>query len=132
MQEREIFDRKETVLVVDDEDVVRNLSERVLNQYGYYVVTAVDGQQGLDLYTEQKKDIDLVLLDMSMPNMSGKKVLEKMIQIDPEVRVIISSGYSRQDICEETLSQSKEFIHKPYDIKDLVKMVRKVLDINPG
>ena len=132
MQEREIFDRKETVLVVDDEDVVRNLSERVLNQYGYYVVTAVDGQQGLDVYTEQKKDIDIVLLDMSMPNMSGKKVLEKMIQIDPEVRVIISSGYSRQDICEEILLKSKEFIYKPYDIKDLVKKVRRVLDINPG
>lgn len=132
MEGRDTFKGEETVLVVEDEDVVRNLSERVLNKYGYNVVTAIDGQQGLDVYSEQRKDIDLVLLDMSMPNMSGKTVLEKMIQINPEVRVIIFSGHSRQEIGEETLSQSKEFIYKPYDIKDLVKKVRRVLDVSSG
>ena len=79
MEGRDTFKGEETVLIVEDEDVIRNLSERVLNKYGYNVVIAVDGQQGLDRYTEQKKDIDLVLLDMSMPNMLGKTVLEKMI-----------------------------------------------------
>jgi len=131
MGERYIFERKETVLVVEDEEVVRNLSEKLMNQYGYNLVIAIDGQQDLDVYTEQKKDIDLVLLDMSMPNMSGKMVLEKMIQIDPEVRVIISSAYSRQDICEEILLQSKEIIYKPYCIKDFIEKVRRVLDIKP-
>ena len=118
----------ETVLIIEDEEQVGKLAVSLLERYGYNVLTEADGEHGLDQYTKNKKAIDLVLLDLTMPRMSGKMVFEKILEINPDVKVIICSGQSDEDIREGILSHAQDFLKKPYRVKDLAKTVRKVLD----
>ena len=118
----------ETVLIVEDEEMVRNLAEVVLNNYGYNILTAHDGKHGLDVYTENKDSIDLVLLDLTMPEMSGHMVFEAILQINPDVKVIISSGHGEEDTRQGISSKAKAWVSKPYRTTELVQTVRTVLD----
>jgi PAS domain S-box-containing protein len=117
----------ETVLIIEDEEQVRGLAESLLKNYGYKVLTAVDGEEGLKLYIKNKGIIDLVLLDLTMPRMSGKMVFEKILSINPESRVIICSGQSDEAIRDGVLSSARGFLKKPYRVKDLANTVREVL-----
>ncbi len=119
----------ETILVVDDEPEVRELTREALELLGYSVKMAIKGEQALDIYRERGKAIDLVLLDLNMPGMGGHKCLQELLQIDPSVKVIIASGYSANGHGKDALaSGSKGFIGKPYQLKELAAMVREVLD----
>ena len=118
----------ETILVVEDEGSVRKLTKDVLNKYGYTVLTAIDGQEGLDRYAENEDMIDLVLLDLKMPGMSGDMVLKRLLEMKPDIKVIISSGYISEDAREGILSKAKEFIRKPYHMGDLLKKIKTVLN----
>ncbi|MCP4726817.1 MAG: PAS domain S-box protein [bacterium] len=118
----------ETILVVDDEETVRKLAETMLITFGYKVLTAVDGKQALDKYQEQKDSIDAVILDLTMPMLSGEMVLRGMLEINPDIKVIISSGHSEEFAREGILSKAKGNIDKPYKMKDLAETVRTVLD----
>ena len=91
-------------------------------------MTAVDGKQGLDIYSANPDSIDLVLLDLIMPKLSGQMVLQEMLKIDPEVKVIICSGHFEEYSEEGILSQAKDFIEKPYRPTKLLKRIRTVLD----
>lgn len=115
-----------TVLVVEDELSLLNMVKKVLERQGYDVLTAVDGQDGLDKYTENKESIDLVLLDLTMPRMAGTTVLEKIIEMDPKARVIISSGQSDEDLFK--LPNAMGYLRKPYQIKDLVQIINSILN----
>ena len=86
------------------------------------------GQRGLDIYKKNKGSIDLVLLDLTMPTMSGQMVFERIRSINPDVKVIICSGQSDEDIREGILSTAGGFLKKPYRVNDLAKTVRAVLD----
>ena len=119
----------ETVLIVEDEEMVLNLAKEVLKNYGYKVLTALNGRQGLDIFNKNKEHIDLVLLDLAMPEMSGQTVLDKMLKINPDVKVIISSGHSQEDSRKGILSKAKSYVSKPYKPTDLVQTVRIVLDL---
>jgi PAS domain S-box-containing protein len=119
----------ETVLLVDDEDLVRDLGERILTRNGYTVLTAGNGREALDLYKGQKDRIHLVILDLIMPEMGGKQCLEKILKIDPKVKVLVASGHSGDLPTRESLEiGAKGFVAKPFKVKDLLQEVRKVLD----
>ena len=119
----------ETILIIEDEETVLNLAKEVLDNYGYNILTAFDGRQGLDIYTKHKDSIDLVLLDLMMPEMSGRMVFKEMLQINPAVKVIISSGQSGEDTSQGIFSKAKAIVSKPYKVSELAQTVRTVLDL---
>ena len=119
----------ETILLVDDEENIRELGENTITKFGYKVITAPDGESALELYREKKNKIDLIILDLIMPGMSGRKCLEKLLKINPQTRVLIASGYSVNGPTKEALEAgAKGFIGKPYDIKRMLKAIRETLD----
>lgn len=122
------FSWTETVLVIEDEEMIYGFLKTALEMKGYKVIIAKDWQEGLDKYLELKDSIDLVILDLTMPRMSGHTVLEKMLEIKGDVKVIISSGQSDSDLQQWILSHAKWFAHKPYDLKTIYTTVRAVLD----
>lgn len=113
------------ILVIDDEDQVSMLAKLILEEDGFEVMTAASGQQALELFQERSGETNAVLLDMTMPGMSGEEVLAKLVELDPDIPVIISSGYS-EDILEEKLKEKKHagFIQKPYDAMELIRVMR--------
>src|SRR5262249_14246511 len=96
----------ETILLVDDEAVIRNLGRTILQRYGYKLLLAQDGQEALDVFRQHPAQIDLVILDLTMPRLSGRDTLRQLLQLDPNVRVLFSSGYSAEhitDLAQEVL-----------------------------
>ena len=119
----------ETVLVVDDEESVRKLSVDLLTSYGYKVLTARDGEDGIRIYREHQNEIDLVVLDFIMPGMGGDKCLEKLLDLNPEVKVIIASGFAMNQSLRRVLENgARGFINKPFSLKNLLKIIRDTLD----
>ncbi|MBN2527894.1 MAG: cache domain-containing protein [Deltaproteobacteria bacterium] len=119
-----------TILVVEDEEIIREIASQALSQMGYTVMLADNGAKGLDVFKQHWRDIDLVLLDMIMPVMGGKECFEKMKQINPKVRVIVASGFSKND--ELTTMQDTDdfkYIAKPYSIGALSRLVADVLQM---
>ncbi len=122
----------EVILVVDDEDAVRSLGRDLLSNKGYEVYTAVSGEEAVSLYEEIGESIDLVILDLSMPGMGGKKCLERLLELDPKVKSIIASGYSGRDQAQKAeKAGAMGFLAKPYRISDLLATVRRVLTKTP-
>ena len=119
---------KETVLVVDDEALVRNLGRRILEGFGYHVVVAEDGAQALEVYQRGQQQIDLVLLDLTMPRLSGRETMRRLLKINPSVGVLYSSGYSPEHLTAEDHEQIRGFVSKPYRPDDLARAVRAALD----
>ncbi|MDP2103628.1 MAG: response regulator [Candidatus Gracilibacteria bacterium] len=122
----------ETILVVEDNEMIRNFVKTVLERCGYKVITAKDGKEGLDTYIANMNTIDMVILDLTMPHMSGQTVFEEMLKIKSNVKVIISSGQGNGEIREGVLSKAKGYIHKPYEISTLTDTVRAILDMRNG
>jgi PAS domain S-box-containing protein len=121
----------ETILLVDDEDFILDLGRKALETFGYTVITAHDGEEGLEVYRRERERIDLVILDLIMPGMGGMQCLEKLLRIDPEARVIVASGFSEAGPMAETMrAGARSFIGKPYQMGRILKIVRDVLDSN--
>jgi two-component system, cell cycle sensor histidine kinase and response regulator CckA len=119
----------ETVLLVDDEDFVRDLGERILKKNGYTLLTAANGEEALEIYQRKKDRIHLVILDLIMPNMGGKDCLKRILDINPEARVLIASGYANDTSTKECVDLgAKGFVAKPFRFKELLKQVRSALD----
>jgi PAS domain S-box-containing protein len=122
-------DGQETILLVDDEKALLDLGRNVLEKHGYRTVLAESGEGAIEIYKRAKEWINLVVLDISMPGMGGHKCLEELLRINPEVKVIIASGYSGDAKLKEALeAHSAEFLRKPYSLTDMLEQVRKVLD----
>lgn len=120
---------KESILVIDDEMVIRDLIKEGLEDLGYTVLTAEDGHTGVSLYKEKAGETDLIILDLILPKMSGKITYEKLKEIDPQVTVLLSSGYSQKGQAQELLDQGVQgFIQKPFRLKELAREIRKLLD----
>ena len=121
----------ETILLVDDEEPIRGLGTQILEEFGYTVLTAADGESALQLYSEEQEKIDLVILDLIMPGMGGKLCLLELLKINLEAKVAIASGYSPDGSTREILKNgAKGFISKPYDLRQMLKVIREVLDQN--
>lgn len=119
----------ETILLVDDESIIRELGRDVLEQLGYNVFVAEDGLAALDLYEKHRDKIDLVILDLIMPNLGGKEAFERLRQINPKVKVIISTGYAKDEVLEPLLDNRADgFIKKPYKIQNMARVVRSVIN----
>lgn len=119
----------ETILVVDDEEEIRELTREILESWGYHVLSADSGEKALKIYQQQGKDIDLILMDLNMPGMGGSKCLQLLLEQDPKVRILISSGYSANGQAGKALeSGASGFIGKPYQLKELIRKVRELLD----
>ncbi|HGY56327.1 MAG TPA: response regulator [Caldithrix abyssi] len=115
---------KNTVLVVDDENVIRELIQDVLIMKNINVILASDGLEGYEKYLKHKNDIGLVILDIIMPGMDGKELYFKIKEDNPDMRVIVTSGYSKTNIKEELLQAGVEhFLAKPFNINDLSRIL---------
>ncbi|MGO9572306.1 MAG: response regulator [Desulfomonilaceae bacterium] len=124
-------DGKKTILLVDDDDHVRDLGERILKRAGYDVLTAGNGNEALQLYKREGGAIALVILDLVMPEMGGKECLDELLKIDPEAKVIISTGASGDDdLVEVVKSDAKGLVNKPYEISQLLHAVQAALEEN--
>jgi len=116
------------VLVVDDEDPVRRLIIRALERGGFKTLEAVDGQVAVELYGARHDEIDLVILDMVMPRLEGQECFKRLKQIDPEVRVIVASGYALDGRAQEILDGGAlDFFQKPFDMNQLVERIQQIL-----
>ena len=117
-----------TVLLIDDEAMVREAVTDILALENIALLEAEDGFQGLDLYREHAADVELVLLDLSMPKMSGAETFRQLRQINPDVRVVLSSGYSAGDAFTQFDGEGPAgFLQKPYSVSALIDEVRRHL-----
>ena len=119
----------ETLLLVDDEESIRDLGKRMLGEAGYTVLTASNGNEALEVYRSRKNAISLVILDLIMPQMGGKECLEKLLKLDPSAKVVVSSGFAPDGLTKEVLKTgAKGFVNKPFKGAKMLRMVRNVLD----
>jgi len=119
----------ETVLVVEDEEIVRNLCIRFLKRLGYTVLHASDGEDALAKAKEYGGRVDLLMTDVVMPGMNGRELADQLVAIHPETKVLLTSGYTESTIVHQgVLDEGLAFIGKPYSISDLAGKVREVLD----
>lgn len=116
------------ILVVDDEPVMRTVAKAILEELGYEVLLAENGQKGLELYKAEHHKIDLVILDMLMPVMNGKQCFEKLQKANPTVKVILSSGFSKEeDVLEMKEKGLRKFVRKPFRSSTLSQVVNEVI-----
>ncbi len=119
----------ETILLVDDEEFIRSSGKELLTRFGYAVMTAGDGEAAIEICREKSEEIDLVILDLLMPGMGGKKCLKEILAIKPLAKIILASGYSPDGMAFEASSiGAKGFIGKPYPVNELLTLIREVLD----
>jgi CheY-like chemotaxis protein len=116
----------ETVLVVDDEPLLLDLLRRILEERGFHVLVARDGFQAIEIFRQQKSAIDLIVLDMTMPRLSGRDTLRQLREIDPDVAVLYVTGYAEK-LAEAGLDQTCGFLAKPFRPDELVQAVRAAL-----
>jgi CheY-like chemotaxis protein len=119
----------ELVMIVDDEDFVTMLAQRVMAEQGYRVITAKDGFQALDIFKKLHREISLIILDFTMPVMDGADVFHELLQVDANVPVVLSSGFAEQDRLRGMLARGlRGFIPKPYTHQKLLTQIRTTLD----
>lgn len=128
-EDRPIQGGNETILVVDDEEPLRNLASELLENLGYRVMTAANGFEAVEVYRRHSRDISMVILDLIMPEMDGKACLRELLQLNPDAKVFVASGY-----CDKKTKQqitdlgAARFLEKPFDTAELLRTVREVLD----
>ncbi|MCB2167411.1 MAG: response regulator [Deltaproteobacteria bacterium] len=119
----------ETILFVDDDEEIITVGRKILASLGYTVLVASGGQAAVDLFIDQQDRIALVILDYVMPGMGGREVFETLKQIQPEVKVLLSSGYSSTDQVAALIEKGcRGFIQKPYDTVKMSRTIRTILD----
>jgi len=121
---------KGTILLVDDEESLIALGARMLEHLGFTVLTAADGLQAVELYRERGKEIDLVLMDLTMPHLDGAKAFGELRRLNPDVRVILASGYSHEDVASRFAGKGLDgVLQKPYT---LLKLRESLAGLMPG
>ncbi len=119
----------ETILLVEDDDRIREMARQMMKAAGYRVITACTGDEALETYGNRRTEISLVILDLIMPGMGGERCLEQLLRMDPDVKVLVASGHSSESL---TLDRgepgARGFINKPYDAGKMLGAIRKVLD----
>jgi CheY-like chemotaxis protein len=119
----------ETILLVDDEKMILGVGRGMLERIGYTVLTADSGHEALAIYTDNKDTIDLVVLDMVMPDMNGDETFDRLKTVNSDIKVLLSSGYSIEGQAAKILKRGcSGFIQKPFNMKAFSKKVREILD----
>ena len=125
----DILRGSETVLFVDDEDIIIEIAEELFKDLGYKVLIARSGKEAIEIYEKNKELIDIVLLDMIMPDMSGSDTYDRMKELDPDIKVLLASGYSINGQATEIMDRGcNGFIQKPFKMKELSHKLREILD----
>lgn len=116
------------ILLIDDEPLIIAVGEKLLTRLGYNVLIASGGKEGVSIYRENKDAVDLVILDMVMPEMTGSDTFEALLKLNPDVKVLLSSGYSLNGKAKEILENGcKGFIQKPFNMNQLSQRIREIL-----
>ena len=123
--DRPVAGGTETLLVVEDEEAIRNSLATHLSRYGYNILFSVDGADGLEVFRRERDKISLILLDLSMPRMSGYEFLPIVRSIDPEVKVILVTGHSIDDLQSVNV---RAIVQNSYRLASLALSIREVLD----
>jgi len=120
---------KETILVVDDESNIIEVTEELLQSLGYNVITALSGEEALDIFRKSHHEIDLVILDMVMPGISGGETFGHIKDIRNDAKVLLSSGYSLKGDAKKIMANGcNGFIQKPYNLEKLSEVLNQILD----
>jgi len=126
---RKILKGTETILLVDDEEMIIEVNKEILKALGYKTLIAKSGKGAVEIYKNNQKKINMVIMDMIIPGMSGKELYDNLKVIDPEIKVLLSSGYSISGQAAEILERGcNGFIQKPFKLKELSVKIREVLD----
>jgi len=129
--EENIITGSKTILMVDDEDDVRTLGKLMLSSMGYNVILASDGREAIDIYKGNAEEIDLILLDIIMPNMAGSEAFRELKKINPGVKVLLLSGYGKNDSVSKILDEGASgFLQKPFNRSELSRFIAETLDDN--
>jgi CheY-like chemotaxis protein len=116
------------ILLVDDEEVVRTTSAELLRHIGYEVVTASDGQEAVDYYRQFGHQIDLIIIDMVMPRLSGADCFRALKAIEPNIKAILTTGFGLNEAAQQLLDEGMAgFLQKPYPINELSEVVARAL-----
>jgi two-component system, cell cycle sensor histidine kinase and response regulator CckA len=119
----------ETVLLVDDEDDIRDLGATLISQFGYKVITANNGKEALEVYQREGNCISLIILDLIMPVMDGRQCLTEILRVNPNAKVIIASGHLESGSARDVMAVgAKGFVPKPYDMRQFLTTIREILD----
>ena len=125
-----IIGGNETILVVEDEEALRNLLTELLQSYGYRVLQAEDGVSGLELFARHRDEIKAVITDMGLPRMSGQDLFARIRELDPASRVVLASGYLDPELKSQLFTLgAKAFLQKPYQPADILRVLRGVIDV---
>jgi PAS domain S-box-containing protein len=128
-EKKEMREREEMILLVDDEEIICRVGQEMLEAMGYQVLIAKEADEALKLYQEKQDGIDLVLLDMVMPGMGGGEAYDRLKEVDPGVKVLLSSGYSIDGEASEIMNRGcNGFIQKPFSMKELSQSIEDILD----
>jgi CheY-like chemotaxis protein len=118
-----------TVLLVDDEEMIIDVGSQILENLGYRVLSARSGAEAIEVYRSHQDDINLVILDMIMPDLGGGETYDRLKKINPEIKILLSSGYSIDGQASEIIDRGcNGFIQKPFNIKQLSRKIRDVID----
>jgi CheY-like chemotaxis protein len=119
----------ETILLVEDEQMVRMLTRQILEECGYQVLEASNGSEALRICEQSDCKIDLLMTDVIMPGMSGRELAEKLAVMSPSIKALFTSGYTNDAVIKHGISETKQnFIQKPFTFEDLSKKVREIID----
>jgi len=124
----EIQEGTGTILLVDDEEMILTVADEMIQILGYSVITAKDGHEALDTYRDKKDQIDMVILDLVMPGIGGGETFDQLKSINPDVKVLLSSGYSINGQASTILKRGcRGFIQKPFNIQELSQKISKTI-----
>ena len=128
-QESKVRQGEGTILLVDDEHMILKVGKQMMEVFGYEVLTAKGGKEAIEVYDTNRHRIEMVILDMVMPNMGGGETYDRLKDINPDIKVLLSSGYSIDGQAKEILGRGcKGFIQKPFNMEQLSRKIRDILD----
>ncbi len=117
----------ESILVVEDEEEILELTKRILEKHGYKVITASDGKEAITLYLQHKEEIKVVIIDVMMPVMDGSASIRELHKVNPEIKIIAISGLIEKNKLAEVADLANAFLSKPYTSKKLLQTIHEVL-----
>ncbi|UCF95344.1 MAG: response regulator, partial [Desulfobacterales bacterium] len=121
----------ETILLIDDEEMIIEVGREMLEELGYQVLLATSGKEAIEVYQNNHAEIDLIIMDMIIPGISGGEIFDKLKAINPKVKVLLSSGYSINGQASKILDRGCDgFIQKPFDVQQLADKIREIME-NP-
>ena len=122
--------KKAVIMIVDDEEVIRNMVNVFLKSYGYEVILASNGMEAIEKIQQTGVEVSLVFLDMMLPGITGMEVFKRLRQTNPKIKAILTSGYT-QDILEEELDESTtSFLQKPFRINELIQKIEEMIGVS--